>query len=63
MADCSLKEITKLLSSNRVNAIHAAVKIAQTFVVELRAASVVKHMALTQSDNAFAIAQGVVHLM
>ena len=35
----------------------------KTFVIKLVACAVKEHMALTQGDNALAVAQGVIHLM
>ena len=45
------------------DAINAAVEMVKTFVIKLLAAAVVENVPLAQGDDAFAVAQGVIHLM
>lgn len=53
------------LSSLRAlfDAVYAAVEMIETFVIKLVACAIEEHMALTQGDDALAVAQGVIHLM
>lgn len=53
------------LSSLRAlfDAVYAAVEMIKTFVIKLVACAIEEHMALTQGDDALAVAQGVIHLM
>ena len=45
------------------DAINAAVEMVKTFVIKLLAAAVVENVPLAQGDDAFSVAQGVIHLM
>ena len=45
------------------DAVNAAVEMVKTFVIKLLAAAVVEDVPLAQGDDAFAVAQGVIHLM
>ncbi len=45
------------------DAINAAVEMVKTFVIKLLTAAVVENVPLAQGDDAFAVAQGVIHLM
>ena len=53
------------LSSLRVlfDAVHAAVEMIKSIVIEVLAAAIKEDVPLAQRDNAFAVAQGVIHLM
>ena len=54
-----------MLSSLRVlfDAVHAAVEMVKSVVIKELAAAVIEDVSLTQRDNAFTVAQGVIHLM
>ncbi len=45
------------------DAVDAAIEMIKAFVIKLLAAAVVEDVPLTQGDDAFAVAQGVIHLM
>ena len=45
------------------DAVHAAVEMVKSIVIKMLAAAVKEDVALAQRDDAFAIAQGVIHLV